>query len=134
MIDAEAKIREGLGDTLNPAYYERFLDDVLVRLSDAESMGRRHFVEMTSIHTDMLALAAKVGVHYDGVSSPAGFLHNAIMPAIDAAQAELAQAREALQRAEETLQEGLVMANTPASWARFLDRMGAALAGREEQE
>jgi multidrug efflux pump subunit AcrA (membrane-fusion protein) len=52
----------------------------------------------------------------------------------DAAQAELAQAREALERAEDELQEGLVMANTPASWARFLDRMGAALAGREEQE
>ena len=83
MIDAEAKVREGLQDALDPAYYERFLDDLLARLSDAESMDRRHTIEMTSIHNDMLALAALVGVHYDGLSSPAGFLHAAIMPAIE---------------------------------------------------
>ena len=94
MIDAEAKVREGLQDALDPAYYERFLDDLLARLSDAESMDRRHTIEMTSIHNDMLALAALVGVHYDGLSSPAGFLHAAIMPRLGDLQEERHRAVE----------------------------------------
>jgi hypothetical protein len=40
MIDAEAKVREGLQDVLDPAYYERFLDDLLARLAQAEAALR----------------------------------------------------------------------------------------------
>jgi len=55
-----------------------------LRAQQAEqaSLIRKHDRETTSIHADMLKLAALVDVHYDGVSSPAGFLHALIMPAL----------------------------------------------------
>jgi len=90
-LDPETEIRMGLQDALDPDYYERFLDELVARLSDAESLNRKHDTETTSIHADMLALAALVGVHYDGVSSPAGFLHAAIMPAVTALTARLGE-------------------------------------------
>ena len=57
-LDPETEIRMGLQDALDPDYYERFLDELVARLSDAESLNRKHDTETTSIHADMLALAA----------------------------------------------------------------------------
>lgn len=73
-------------------YIDELVDDLARRgaevkalescVLEAESLNRKHSTETTSIHNDMLALAQLVGVHYDGVSSPSGFLHGDIMPAI----------------------------------------------------
>lgn len=54
-----------------------------VKALDLTEAADKQFTETTSIHNDMLALARLVGVPYDGLSSPAGFLHGDIMPAIE---------------------------------------------------
>jgi hypothetical protein len=58
-------------------------------MREAESVARKYDTETTSIHADMLALARLVGVPYDWVSSPAGFLHGDIMPAVSRLRTEM---------------------------------------------
>lgn len=80
------------------------LASLRTRLAEAESLNRKHDTETTSIHADMLALAALVGVHYEGLSSPAGFLHADIMPAVKAIGTHLGEvgleAIRSIQRAD----------------------------------
>jgi hypothetical protein len=69
------------------------LSQIEARLGELESLNRKHDTETTSIHDDMLALARLVGVRYDGVSSPAGFLHGDIWPAVVMLKAQLRNCR-----------------------------------------
>jgi hypothetical protein len=58
------------------------------KVAQLEADKRKYDQETRSIHADMLALSQQLGLHYDGVSSPAGWLHGNIMPAVAQLEAE----------------------------------------------
>jgi hypothetical protein len=74
--------------------------------SDYEDMRSRTNQETSSIHADMLALGRLLGVPYDGLKSPAGYLHADLMPVVRA----LTESRERVERLEAF-----------AEWVRSLD-------------
>jgi hypothetical protein len=64
--------------------------------SDYEDMRSRTNQETSSIHADMLALGRLLGVPYDGLKSPAGYLHADLMPVVRA----LTESRERVETLE----------------------------------